>query len=661
MKVSKNAPCPCGSGKKYKKCCMLFADGEGKVDESRIFDKYGTLLPEYTACVIYRDLHCDGKWNMFLDTLRRDGSEAGEDVLKQVLTLQRYEEKNKTNVRDFLTKENSILMEGLLKKVQDWRNRVAKYEKTPPSNPAQEAEYYCAKIVAEPQKAREKMAKHIERAGAAAVPILMEIAADELMYEPFGPGMGVAPVMAISLLGRLKAEPAVNLLAGLLSHEMLIVREEAFSAMVEIGAPAIDGLIAILDKRPVGDAQLDAAAVLAEIGCDQRIYDAAFKLIGEGSFGESPEMLSFAADMLSACEDPKAVEVLTKLLDDPDLPPDVKDDIGLALEEITDGEFEYDPEDDKEYGEDDIFDDTFDEGDEEEDKHKAFRGMERHFAAMNKIVGKKGLKEPAEINAYLEELRESGENMDFIPETPEEEAQELIWRAWELRESDIAGRIGLAKKALEIYPDCADAWVILGDNAADAHEAFKCYKKGMEAGEKYLGADFFEKEAGHFWGIMESRPYMRARLAVAQCLIVLNRRQEAAKHFAEILRLNPDDNQGVRIFLEFLLIEMGKDAEALSLIDEYKEDGMIWKLYSAALLAFRKEGDSPDAREKLKSAVDVNKYVPDYLLGRKHIPKNLPGYYQPRSREEAMIYASEAARGWDNTIGALNWLKKTAK
>jgi len=27
-KVSRNAPCPCGSGKKYKKCCLLSQDGK---------------------------------------------------------------------------------------------------------------------------------------------------------------------------------------------------------------------------------------------------------------------------------------------------------------------------------------------------------------------------------------------------------------------------------------------------------------------------------------------------------------------------------------------------------------------------------------------------------------------------------------------------------
>ena len=31
-KVGRNAPCPCGSGKKYKKCCLLRKDGKTQTD-----------------------------------------------------------------------------------------------------------------------------------------------------------------------------------------------------------------------------------------------------------------------------------------------------------------------------------------------------------------------------------------------------------------------------------------------------------------------------------------------------------------------------------------------------------------------------------------------------------------------------------------------------
>lgn len=32
MKIGRNEPCPCGSGKKYKKCCMQTQEGRDKVE-----------------------------------------------------------------------------------------------------------------------------------------------------------------------------------------------------------------------------------------------------------------------------------------------------------------------------------------------------------------------------------------------------------------------------------------------------------------------------------------------------------------------------------------------------------------------------------------------------------------------------------------------------
>ncbi len=43
----------------------------------------------------------------------------------------------------------------------------------------------------------------------------------------------------------------------------------------------------------------------------------------------------------------------------------------------------------------------------------------------------------------------------------------------------------------------------------------------MPAGERALGPQLFEQEAGRFWSLVEARPYMRARLGLAQVLEAL--------------------------------------------------------------------------------------------------------------------------------------------
>jgi hypothetical protein len=50
---------------------------------------------------------------------------------------------------------------------------------------------------------------------------------------------------------------------------------------------------------------------------------------------------------------------------------------------------------------------------------------------------------------------------------------------------------------------------------------------GVAAGERAAGRRVFAQNAGEFWLIFETRPYMRARAALAAMLWRLGRREEA--------------------------------------------------------------------------------------------------------------------------------------
>ena len=191
-----------------------------------------------------------------------------------------------------------------------------------------------------------------------------------------------------------------------------------------------------------------------------------------------------------------------------------------------------------------------------------------------------------------------------------------------------AEQVRLARKALEISPDCADAYVLLAEHAQTAEEARKLYEQGVAAGERALGKQAFEEYAGHFWGILETRPYMRAREGLAQCLWEAGRREEAAEHYQEMLRLNPNDNQGVRYSLATLLLDMDRDEDLRRLLAEYEDDASAEWAYTRALLAFREGGESAQANKLLTQAMKVNKHVPAYLLGHKQLPRRPAAVHQ---------------------------------
>ena len=241
-------------------------------------------------------------------------------------------------------------------------------------------------------------------------------------------------------------------------------------------------------------------------------------------------------------------------------------------------------------------------------------------------------------------------------ETPLTKAQDLMDKAFESH--DPKKRVEIARKALEISPDCADAYVMLAEETKSRRESLELFEKGVAAGERALGPEAFQEHLGHFWGVMETRPYMRAREGLASLLWEMGRREEAIGHLQDMLRLNPNDNQGVRHTLAGWLLAEGSDEELVRLLEQYDEDSATWA-YTKALVAFRQHGDTVATRKLLKLAKAANQHVPAYVLGQEPFPRERPEYYSLGDRNEAALYVVSALSGWRETPGAIAWLKAT--
>jgi len=197
---------------------------------------------------------------------------------------------------------------------------------------------------------------------------------------------------------------------------------------------------------------------------------------------------------------------------------------------------------------------------------------------------------------------------------------------------------------------------VLAEESRSPDEARALYEKAVAAGERALGPQVFAEEAGHFWGIVTTRPYMRARFGLAQCLEALDRRDEAIEHYRELVRLNPGDNQGVRYALLAALLLAGRDDDAATLLDQYgDEPTALWR-YGRALSVFRREGESRTARERLREALPTNRHVPRLLAAESESPGSEPAAYAPGSREEAVICDAELGEAWRATPDAARWL-----
>jgi len=285
------------------------------------------------------------------------------------------------------------------------------------------------------------------------------------------------------------------------------------------------------------------------------------------------------------------------------------------------------------------------------------RALEKMMWEVNRLIEERGLRSEKEINAFLQELMSSESPPESEKVTPLERAQDLMYQAWAASGRQ---RVRLARQALEISEDCADAYVLLAEETTrNAQEAKELYEKGVRAGERALGPAIFEEAVGDFWTILETRPYMRARAGLAECLWSMGESKQAIEHWMDILRLNPNDNQGVRFTLLDCLVTEG-DEEALGkLLNQYKDDISASWLYTRALWMFRREGISRKATEQLRKALEANPFVPIYLLGGKKMPKRLPAYIGIGDKTEAIDYVAGAAPAWYETEGAIDWMLQT--
>jgi tetratricopeptide (TPR) repeat protein len=283
------------------------------------------------------------------------------------------------------------------------------------------------------------------------------------------------------------------------------------------------------------------------------------------------------------------------------------------------------------------------------------RSMERTIRNMGRLLEERQSESIEELNAFLMSQTVDGKLPEFEPRNAAEEALAMVDQAMEAE-----GRlqIKLARQALSLDPDCAEAYVLLAERMPDPILRGYYYGSAIEAAERSLGPEPFKNDVGHFWGIVETRAYMRAREGMAECHLEMGHVERALDHYRELLRLNPNDNQGIRMMILPLLLEQGHDAEAATVLDAFAEDESAPLEYTRALLAFRSEGDSPDSRAVLTRAVKSNLHLEKLLLGKLKLPVDVPDHYAFGSEDEAFLYGPGILPVWNQTPGAIEWLEQ---
>lgn len=282
---------------------------------------------------------------------------------------------------------------------------------------------------------------------------------------------------------------------------------------------------------------------------------------------------------------------------------------------------------------------------------------ERSLQDIHRLLEGKKFASGRDLDEFLRGLSGPGlENAleDAPSRSPRQEAQEFAYQSMEASSRKEA--LALARKAVAIDPDCADALVTLAAcESRTAAELITGFRAATAAGERALGADFFREHRGRFWGILETRPYMRARQQLAEALLDFGDRKEGIQHLEGLLDLNPDDNQGVRDTLLGAYLECDDLQGAGRLLRQFAGDSTAVFAWGGTLERLL-SADFPGAERELRSARAQNRFVEEYLRGIRKLPRDFPDSYVLGSEEEAILCMEAMSGAWMAHPEAMIWL-----
>lgn len=272
------------------------------------------------------------------------------------------------------------------------------------------------------------------------------------------------------------------------------------------------------------------------------------------------------------------------------------------------------------------------------------------------------------INEYAQEfMKQYNENLKLKNEgklvlSNEDKAYDLYDRAMETYNDSEARR--LLKQAIKLKPNFTDAKIELTCFLDDEFKRIRELEKLEKEEREYLESEeyFKEENISHFYGILETRPYIRLLYIIASHYQQIGSYRKAIELYENIIYLNDNDNMGVRYSLMGLYAMLEECEKMEEIINHYPEDSIPTHLFQF-VLAY-KQVNYTKARRHLKA---IQMKVPDFKkLVKGQLDEDdvethfIEGYYNPFTLEEIVMYMTEFETIFVNE-SLVHFIQKTFK
>lgn len=253
----------------------------------------------------------------------------------------------------------------------------------------------------------------------------------------------------------------------------------------------------------------------------------------------------------------------------------------------------------------------------------------------------------------LQMIEEASETREE-PNSKRRQAEKMLDKGLDLLEQGNEEEAGCHFfKSIEIDPTYADGYNHLANivwRKRDWGQAESLYRKAISFAEPEIK----NVRRGAFWGTFESRPYMRALQGLGLTTWKQGRLEEAKDIFLKMLKLNVNDNQGVRYLIGPIYHQMGNLDKAINWYVQNLDDPDNLYNYGLALI---QQNELEAAAKTLISAIFENPYIAPMLLKNK-LPES--DWWHGSNLTEppyAEDYVCEYGNWWEKEEFALRLLR----
>ena len=178
-------------------------------------------------------------------------------------------------------------------------------------------------------------------------------------------------------------------------------------------------------------------------------------------------------------------------------------------------------------------------------------------------------------------------------------------------------RLNILQKAHELDDTNIDVEVgIIELSIKDNQKRYQALKELLQTSTEYMKADgWFHKDCiGDFWGIIETRPYMRLYFEYMELSKKLGKMEVAANIGEEMLRLCEGDNLGIRYSLMHIYAYLEREKPVLELLKRYKDEYSI-QFYLPVSVLYYKIDDEEKSKLYIKKCMEINEDTKTFLKG----------------------------------------------